>query len=266
MPHAAFSPPGPTDFHFARRVSCPVIDTNVYLHRWPFRRLPGDDPVSLAGKLRAAGVTQAWAGSFDALLADDLSEVNGRLAADCRRFGDGLLLPFGCVNPALPDWREELRRCVEQHRMRGIRLHPNYHGYTLGDAAFHDLMATATERNLLVQIAVQMQDERTQHHLVRTAPVKLASMPNVPGARVQLLNATRPMAASAGTLHTDFAMVEGVHGLRNLARDIGAERILFGSYYPCFYFEAAALKLKESGLAPAAIATENAGRLLQGAR
>lgn len=243
-----------------------MIDTNIYLHRWPFRRLPGDDPVALIAKLRGAGVTQAWAGSFDALLADDLSEVNARLTADCRRFGEGLLLPFGCVNPALPDWREELRRCVELHRMRGIRLHPNYHGYALGDAAFRDLMVAAAERGVVVQIAVQMQDERTQHQLVRASPVKLASMPTVTGARVQLLNATRPMAMSAGTPHTDFAMVEGVHGLRDLARDIGAERILFGSYYPCFYFEAAALKLKESGLAPTMIATENARRLLQGTK
>ena len=245
-----------------------MIDTNIYLHRWPFRRLPGDDPVSLTAKLRAARITQAWTGSFDALLADDLAEVNNRLAADCRRFGDGLLLPFGCVNPALPDWREELRRCVEQHRMRGIRLHPNYHGYTVAEPALGQLLAAATERNVLVQIAVQMQDERTQHHLVRTAAVNLASMPKVPGARIQLLNATRPMAvAAAGTLYTDFAMVEGVHGLRGLAQDIGAERILFGSFYPCFYFEAAALKLKESGLAPAAaITTENAQRLLTGAK
>lgn len=243
-----------------------MIDTNIYLHRWPFRRLPGDDPVSLTTKLRAARVMQAWTGSFDALLADDLAEVNTRLASDCRRFGDGLLLPFGCVNPALPDWREELRRCIDQHRMRGIRLHPNYHGYTLADAALRELLTAAAERKVLVQIAVQMQDERTQHQLVRTAPVNLAPMPNVPGARIQLLNATRPMASSNGTLPTDFAMVEGVHGLRDLAHNIGAERILFGSFYPCFYFEAAVLKLKESGLAAAAITTENAQRLLQGAK
>ncbi len=239
-----------------------MIDTNIYLHRWPFRRLPGDDPVRLMEKLRGAGVTQAWAGSFEAPLADDLAEVNARLAADCHRFGAGLLLPFGCVNPALPDWREDLRRCAEEHKMRGIRLHPNYHGYTLADGTFRDLLAAATERHMLVQIAVQMQDERTQHPLVRVKPVDIAAMPKLPGARVQLLNAARPAAAG---IATDFAMMEGVHGLRDLGAALPG-RVLFGSYYPCFYLEAAVLKLKESGLERKPIETGNAHRLLEAAR
>src|SRR5688572_20002075 len=101
-----------------------LIDVNVSLSRWPLRRLPADEPGRLVVKLRSRGVTQAWAGTLDGLLHKDIAAANQRLVEDCRRFGRGLLLPIASINPMLPDWVEETRRCARQDRVRGIRLHP----------------------------------------------------------------------------------------------------------------------------------------------
>src|SRR6185369_3562981 len=105
-------------------------------------------------KLKKHRITQAWAGNFEAVLHKNFDLANARLAEECRANGSGMLLPFGSVNPIWPDWEETLRRCHETYRMPGIRLYPNYHGYALDRPEFLALLGRATERGMLVQIAI----------------------------------------------------------------------------------------------------------------
>jgi predicted TIM-barrel fold metal-dependent hydrolase len=254
----------------------PIIDTNVYLSRWPFRRLHGDEPDELVAKLRRQNVEQAWVGSFDALLHRDVAAVNERLVQDCRQHGPGLLRPFGTVNPTLPDWEEDLRRCHEVHHMPGIRLHPNYHGYRLDSPAFARLLAQTSFRGLLVQVVLTMEDERTQHPACRVPHVDARPLTELlrklPRLRLVLLNAFRAHnieqvagVMRAGQLYVDIATLEGAGGVGRLVDAVGVQRVVFGSHYPLFYHESALLKLQESELpAPIlrAVRTENAQRLV----
>jgi hypothetical protein len=253
-----------------------LTDVNVSLGRWPMRRLPCDEPERLVAKLRSRGVTQAWVSSFHGLLQKDLGAVNARLAEDCRRHGRGLLLPFGSINPKQRGWEQDLQRCADVHRMRGVRLHPNYHGYRLDDPGFARLLKLATDHRLIVQLALVMEDERTMHPLLRVEPVDPAPLAELvrqtPGLRLVLINALRTQRGEslrkliqAGDVSVEISMLEGVGGLCNLLEQLPVDRILFGSHAPLFYFEAAELKLSESPLAREqrrAITHENAKRLL----
>ncbi len=257
-----------------------MIDTNVDLFRWPFRRLAGDDPADLVARLRQKGVTQAWAGSFEGVLHRDVEGVNRRLAAACREHGPNFLLPFGTVNPKEPDWQEDLRRCQEVHKMPGIRLHPDYHAYGLDDPAAAELFSLAAKRNLVVQIAYGMEDPRTQFPLMLVPPVDLRPLPNVvrntPSLRVEVLNWGHWGDGRAGNLNEmgkieniyfDIAMTEKVGGVARLIADTSPSRVVFGSHYPFLYFDSAVLKVREAGLTDEqahAVLEGNARTLLKG--
>jgi hypothetical protein len=230
--------------------------------------------------LRSRGVTQAWVGSFDALLHEDPAAVNSRLAAQCAAIERQFLVPFGVVNPTLPDWEEDLRRCDQVHGMPGIRIHPNYHGYKLDNPRCVQLFEQVQQRGLIVQIAVQLEDARTQHPLVQVPQVDLgpldALVEDHPKLRIVLLGALRHVDAlrpevlqrltAGGNVTLDIALLEGIGALGRLVEVVGHEAVLFGSLSPLYYFEAARLKLRESalpGVVAQAVQGGNARRLLK---
>jgi len=254
-----------------------LVDVNVYLSRWPCRRFPHDEPQRLVEKLRASGVSEAWAGSFDALLHKDIRAVNARLVELCKKYGKGLLKPVGAVNPQLPGWRDDLEECHSRYQMHAIRLHPNYHGYELSDRSLQELVQLANERKLILQIAVRMEDTRTQHPLLKVADVDAAPLLDLlqqyPNLQVIFLNAMRSLPsqqseqlAGSGKVFFETAMLEGVGGISELLQTLPLDRILFGSYFPFFYLESALLKLRESslgGIEREAIMLRNSEKLMR---
>ena len=244
-----------------------IIDSNVNLFRWPYRRLKYDDTAALVAKLRRHRVAEAWAGSYEALFAKDLAGVNGRLAAECRTHGGGLLRPFGSVNLAWPDWEDDVRRCHEEHRMPGVRIFPGYQPFDLAHPELPRLLEIAAQRGLLLQIVFQMEDPRIHHPLltlpaIGTRPL-VAALKAAPRAKVQLLHFSGNVQGSdLGELMAlpnvaiDISRWEsnGIVGkmLGTAPSPVPArvplDRVVFGSHAPYFPLETGILKLIESPL------------------
>jgi predicted TIM-barrel fold metal-dependent hydrolase len=119
----------------------------------------------------------------------------------------------------------------------------------------------AADRKIMVQIALSMEDPRTQFPLMPVPPADptpLADLlPRLPQLNLVLLNAgywggarTPGVGAitKAGNAYFDIAMNEGVGGLERLIAETSPSRVVFGSHYPFFYFESALLKVRSAGL------------------
>jgi len=263
-----------------------ITDTNVNLFKWPFRRMKYGDTKSLVAKLRHHRITKAWAGNFEALFSKSINDVNARLAEECRVNGEGILIPFGTVNPAWPDWEEDLRRCHEVHRMAGIRLYPAYQTFDLNHKDFIPLICQATERGLIIQIAGDLEDSRVHHPIVLTREVSFEPlidiMKKIPQAKIQLLSWNERVNSgllkklvSETSVVLDIPWLEGTGQLGRLIDGNGwsgpetpvpVERLLFGSHAPYFPIEAAIIKLFESPLTleqMKAVMNGNAHRFIQ---
>ncbi len=231
------------------------VDTNVSLFEWPFRRLPLDETAKLVAKLRGLGIGRAWAGSFEALLHRDLAGVNARLAEACSPHPE--LIPVGTVNVTLPGWEDDLEQCLERHRMPAVRLYPNYHRYDLADPRCGDLLRRVSKAGRLLQIAVALEDTRTQHPLVRADDVDTAPLASWLGkladVRVQLLGhrlrgrALQQLTAIDRVL-LDTSRVDGTDSIRKLIETVGPDRVMYGSHAPFLIPEAALIRVYESQL------------------
>jgi uncharacterized protein len=244
-----------------------IIDSNVHLFEWPFRKLKYDRTEALIAKLRRHRITQAWAGSFEAVLHKQLDAINHRLAEECRTRGGGVLIPIGTINPSWPDWEEDLRRCHERYGIKGLRLYPTYHGYTSDHPEFTRMLDEAAKRGMLIQIAMRMEDERVHHPAIDVPLINTSQLVDVlkkvPSAKVQLINSAGPLLGKSvpdlvrdTQVTFDIAATEGNGGVGRLIEGknpsyrgaIPVERLLFGSHAPFFPCESAVMKLFESPL------------------
>ena len=251
----------------AARSSAPagIVDTNVNLFDWPFRKLKYGDTAALVAKLKKHRVIEAWAGSFEALFHKNTAGVNERLAEECRSKGAGFLRPFGTVNLAWTDWEEDVRRCHEILKTPGIRIYPGYQPFDLTHPDLKRLVAVTRERGLLLQIVFGMEDTRV-HHPIITVGTALATplvplLKAEPNAKIQLLhfsgNAQGSDLRSLMTETNATIDISRWEGNGAIGRMIGSapgnpiarvptERVMFGSHAPYFPLETALLKLIES--------------------
>jgi len=253
-----------------------IIDCNANLGNWPFRRTGYNTPDALLERLARVDIDRAWVTLLDAVMLKNVGAANPWLAEMVAGYEQ--LMPVGSVNPTWPAWERDLAECVDLG-FRGVRVNPNYHGWTLADPIFGELLAAAGEAGMFVEVALHMTDERHHHPLVMVPPVAVdglldacAAHPNVAIVLANVKNAPASQLARdadgelPGNLYFELSHFESVGGVQALAGELGVERILFGTHAPYYYPESSVLKVFEecdfSEPELAAITHQNAERLL----
>jgi predicted TIM-barrel fold metal-dependent hydrolase len=207
-----------------------------------------------------AGIDRAVVTSLNSVFYYDCEIGNRRTGRACAVHPDRLI-PFAVLNPNLLGWREHLQDCIAAYGVRGIKLHPDYHKYSLLDERASEVMAEARRLDLPVYVQTGLIDIR--HHpgycFVPEVPMGEVAQAIERYPEVTFLVAgakhfrSRVLELLDATTRDNFCIVtDGLggpfDGIGGLATQVGASRMLFGSRTPLLYAEAARDVVAQSAL------------------
>ena len=189
---------------------------------------------------------------------------------------DGLLQPFGTVDPLLPDWQKDF---VGAMKCAACRHSPASELSRLSarQPRVCELLKLAAERGLVVRLALAW---KTRACSIRYCAWRMWTSSRYPmlwllcrscnwccSTRMPACRMTRSrVLVGTGRVCFEIATLEGVGGIAALLARVPLDQVLFGSHFPYFILESAVLKLRESALSPVqlnAITCENASRVLK---
>jgi uncharacterized protein len=99
-----------------------LVDAHTHMSGSAVTVVQGFEPADFLGLMDRNGIDQAWVFTLDGLYFDPVPH-NDRLITFCSHAPDRLI-PFATVHPRHPNAVKELRRCINELGMRGLKLHP----------------------------------------------------------------------------------------------------------------------------------------------
>jgi predicted TIM-barrel fold metal-dependent hydrolase len=254
-----------------------LLDCNVHLGRWPFRRLPIEDVGALLRAMDQEGIDRALVAPMESIFLRDGQQGNEALHETASAHADRLSL-LACLRPNAPGATDDLRKCREQWGSVGVRLHPNYHDCPLDDPATETLVAEAVELGMLVSVSMRMEDNRFQTSVGAVPDVPVGQITAFveawPDARLLIANLSRgeypALAKSAafrnGAVFVEHSELDGPYDpVRDLVDGVGADHAVFGSHTALRVTHRAVVDFDAAGLTAderTAMAEANALRLL----
>ncbi len=220
------------------------VDVNLLVGPYPFRHIPHPDPEVLVRVLAREGVGQGWVGHLPSAFHRDPSPGNRELYDRLAPFRP-TLLPVPTIRPDWPGWEEELARAVDAGAP-AVRAYPPQWGLAPGDRALVELGDACADHGLALVLTVRFEDVRQRSPLDVAGDLQAATVRELVRATcaaVVVVAAGRDFIEEVhwgltpherGRLWWDISWIWGPpeDHLAKLLRNVGAERLLFGTQWP----------------------------------
>ena len=256
-----------------------LIDINAYTGHWPFKRLRSNSCRGLLDRMNEYGTDLSVITNLQGVFYKNTQSANEELYDEirsARAFRDRFV-PFAVINPIYAGWKDDFKTCTEKLGMKGIRVFPNYHDYTMTEPALIELAKMARDKGIPVALTMRIVDERQRSWMDLATEWSLKDylplLQAVPDAKYMLLNLStgvvltpeeEALVKKADVLFDTSGRHIGHMG--NFIKRFGNDRFAFGTHFPVLDYYTGLLRiesLREGEGDKDACRYKNAQRFLQ---
>ncbi len=231
-----------------------LIDINAYLGHWAFRPLRHNTAKGLTKLMDKGKIDKAIVASISGTLYKNVHAANIEIAEEIKNCKDRLI-PFATINPIYANWEYDLEQCKNNLGFKGVRLYPQYHGYSLLEPIGLKVVDAATELGFPVQVPMTLVDRRQRHSWDIAKDITPEEFEKV----ISLRPNTKWMILNSYGINVDNISKDANYiidfanpyyqtllrkGIPNLINKAGSKHVAFGSNIPFRIPEAATLKFE----------------------
>jgi len=232
-----------------------IIDVNTFLGEWPFRKLSGDAD-TLLRIMAKCKVDLALVSSLNAIFYKDCEEANIWLKHILQRSKS--LIGICTINPYFPNSLEHLHECINEMGMVGVKIHPSYHGYSLeNNNVIGQFFEECSKAKIPIIVPLRIQDERSHHPASRIPPISASQIISaarknsdlkiiVCNARSNEISQICMKNNELNNLYIAFSWVQSLNFIEKMVKNIGSDKLLWGSNFPINYMEPMLRQVTES--------------------
>lgn len=234
-----------------------LIDINALTGHWPFKRLRSNTCQGLLERMNEYGTDLSVVTNLNGVFYKNTQSANEELYQEInsRKEFRNRFMPFATINPIYAGWKDDFKTCTEKLGMKGIRVFPNYHDYSMTEPGLIELAKMARDKDIPIALTMRIVDERQRSWMDLAAEWALKDylplLQAVPDAKYMLLNLSTGMALTPeeeALLKKSQVLFDtsGRHigHFANFCKRFGAERFAFGTHFPVMDYYTALLRIE----------------------
>lgn len=227
-------------------------DVNCMIGHWPYRRLYKSNFEDLKKVHRDNNISSGYVSYIDSIFYNDPFEGEEELHEIIKGSSYHHILT---INPLMPGFLKDVEKGNNLFNIKGVKIYPGYHGYSLDDIMIDNLCSVLRKLKLPLFVVLRMEDERLNYmfkprsisqeevsrFIRKNSDIKIILL----NANIYELLKIKDDINSSDNIFFDTSGLKGsLFPIENLLEVFEVKKILYGSLHPLYCLKSTLLSVE----------------------